>query len=593
MSTSSSHFGFIKTYLSPHISLAIFATFLSLLLGFVVAPFANLVGPALLVLNNDYNTTYHLEELFGEKIAQIIGLFLDANSFQGHQLLAALPLSIFTFGLLRTSLSASIFYSWERIGEFVSVKIRDDLIKAFLFINPENRQEIEKQEENLASSMATDVKMTREYIARFYGGLPRELIQVLVLSLNLWLISADLFYLFMIGIIPSGVILSRVGKKIRRRSKNALDQFSRLTEWLQQRLLGVETIKHYQTEAIETNKMQAIVEDLEKQVIRTIRVKARTSPIIETVAIFALIIVFFFAFRQIENGQLSGNLLLNFFATIGLLSQSAGKLGKHFNSNREASAAISRITEQISAYNKFHTQKIAHNYLASSSPKITCKNLTFRYDQASANALDEFDFEFTSGNFYAILGHSGSGKSTLSKILMAEVQPTSGTIQFHCHSASPILFVPQKVRLLKSHLAANIAYPNSEINRDLVEDVLRKMDLGDYTTRAFEPDVIGELSGGQSQRVLLARVFYHDKEVLIIDEGTSALDPRLEKQFYDDLAQLNKANKIIIAIAHRPAILDYADEVVILEKGKKTASGKVDAIKQHPIFKKFWENIHT
>ena len=112
---------------------------------------------------------------------------------------------------------------------------------------------------------------------------------------------------------------------------------------MQQRLLGVETIKHYRTEAIEVRKMHELTDNLYQRFLKAARVKARTSPLIEALSVASMVVVLVIALRDISTGTLTGSVLLSFFATLGLLSQAAGRLGRYLNSNREGAAAADRL----------------------------------------------------------------------------------------------------------------------------------------------------------------------------------------------------------------------------------------------------------
>ena len=111
-------------------------------------------------------------------------------------------------------------------------------------------------ERSISSSISTDIRYVKEFLVRFLGGIPREFLQFLFLTLTLFLLSSTLFSVFLFGVFPAMFLVRKLGMKLKKRVSNALENYSILTEWLQQRLLGIETIKHYSTEAFESNNMK-------------------------------------------------------------------------------------------------------------------------------------------------------------------------------------------------------------------------------------------------------------------------------------------------------------------------------------------------
>lgn len=557
-----------------------FASFCSLVLGFISATVVSLVGPCMQILvNQDQSKVYEISSLVGPSVGRWLSVLTGESTVTALLLLNFLPFLLLTVAGVKAVFYFLQVYSWERIGELVSKQMRTQLMSAYLSIDPNIRTSAlaVKKESELSSVLSNDIKLMREYLVHFYGGFPREILQVSFMIATLLFLSPKLFCIFFVGVMPAVAITSRLGKKLRRRAARALADYSVLTEWLQQRLIGVETIKHYRTEALEVDKFHKLTDALYLKFYRAAKVKARTSPMVEIVAILSLVVVLFIALSDIEKGALSGSIAMSFFASLALLCQSATALGRYFNSNREGAAAVDRIKEFYLFVKSYHKKDIvAPVAQARESDDIVlkCKDLGVRYPGAKKFALKGFTFSFHKGLIYGISGPSGSGKSTLFSVLLGLQEASEGSFSFFSKSTEEgfkVGYMPQSIRLMRGSLWENIVYP--AVERD--EGRLKKAcDLAGLShSLAALPDGLDTqvglskdpLSGGQVQRVLLARIFYHDYDLILVDEGTSALDPLLEQQIYSGLRALADKGVSILMIAHRKTALDIVDECIYLE----------------------------
>ncbi|MCX6123653.1 MAG: ABC transporter transmembrane domain-containing protein, partial [Proteobacteria bacterium] len=237
------------------------------------------------------------------------------------------------------------WFTWEWIGEQVAKSWRFDVARCFVGIGNEARDDglVKVQEEQLGGLIAQDIRILREFVVHYYGGLPREGLQVAFTGLGLFALSPKLFLIFVLCIAPVGALLSKYGRKIRKRSSRALNDNSQLSEWIQQRLLGLETIKHYGSETKESELMTSASSNLFERFRAAARLKSRTSPVIEAFGVVAMSIALAVAFQDIADHRLSGAVVMSFFSMLALFAQSAAKLGRYMNSNQDGEAAGERI----------------------------------------------------------------------------------------------------------------------------------------------------------------------------------------------------------------------------------------------------------
>jgi len=210
------------------------------------------------------------------------------------------------------------------------------------------------------------------------------------------------------------------------------------------------------------------------------------------------------------------------------------------------------------------------------SHSISIRNVNFWYTGSTEAALKNISLEIEKGDRVGIFGTTGSGKSTFVDILMGLNSPTSGSVFIDSAQICPdnlrgwqshIAHVPQKIFLVDGSVAENVAFgiPADQIDRNKVRECLKSARLADFIMQIDndEDDVIGErgsrLSGGQVQRIGIARALYLEKEVIVFDEATSALDSRTEAEIMDTIYNLSQDLTLII-IAHRLSTLDLCNK---------------------------------
>ena len=301
---------------------------------------------------------------------------------------------------------------------------------AYVRLSPGARRDAEgmKVDASIATGISNDVRMLREYIVHFHGGLPREGLQVLFLGVTIFALSPKLFIAFIAGRAPAALVIRKFGKRLRGRAAKVLSETAELGEWIQQRLLGFETIKHFGTEERECAKLRALNETLLDRMMRAGRLRARTSPLIEAFGVAAIVAILYVALDDARSGRVSGAVLISFFSSIALFAQSGAKLGKYFNSNKEGMAAVDRLA----ACAEFMRGNGVENIAVVSNPglgvAVSCEAIRVRYDGSAAVALDDVSMDFLPGRVYALAGASGAGKTTLFKVILGLVSPDSGNV---------------------------------------------------------------------------------------------------------------------------------------------------------------------
>ncbi|MCX6128618.1 MAG: ABC transporter ATP-binding protein [Proteobacteria bacterium] len=567
----------VYRYLQRRLSSLIIATACTLVLGVVSALSFALVGPALQILTEPASAdqSLSLARLLGDRLGAFAAWLLKQDSFPTSELWQKLPLLIVCTACLRAGLSLIQWFLWERASELVARDMRQDLVEAFLDLHPESRREAMAQvDAELAAHIGSDIRMVREYLVHFFGGFPRELVQVVFYLITLFLLEPSLASFFLLGLGPSALLLSRLGRKLRKRSQAVLNNVSQLSEWLQQRLSGIETIKQFRTEKTELAYMERLSAGLFKDFVRAARIKARTSPLLETVAAAAMMLVLGYAINEIELGKLNSSVLLSFFSVLAILSQSAAKLGRYFNSNKEGAAALRRFEDSMKIMQSGASLTWQAVFDRNQLSALELNQVSYTYPETREPALDNFCFSFSRARIYAIAGPSGSGKSTLLKLILGLWRAQTGELSYGVSGPRDIGYLPQSIQLMTASVAANIAYPEVSWDSDRILLALKQVQILDFVLKMPEgiDTQVGEgansLSGGQAQRLQLARMFYHRFPLVVIDEGTSALDPETEGLIFSILIQMAAAGSTVVMVAHRLSALSIADELLVLRRGR-------------------------
>ena len=211
------------------------------------------------------------------------------------------------------------------------------------------------------------------------------------------------------------------------------------------------------------------------------------------------------------------------------------------------------------------------------------KDISFSYLSSRDFSLKKINFEINKFETLAIIGKSGSGKSTLVDIISGLIEPSSGEIQIdqkvstneYFKIRQNVSYLSQNFFLIDDTILNNIVFDDSENNVNLkrVNELIIKLELEDLIRNSKNGiySYVGEggvqLSGGQSQRIALARCFYSNKDIIILDEATSALDINTENSILNLIKSI-KLNKTIILVSHRKNVLEFADKVLMLDDGK-------------------------
>ena len=320
---------------------------------------------------------------------------------------------------------------------------------------------------------------------------------------------------------------------------------------------------------------------------------------VEATLIVAMLIVVFLVLRANASGGEVVSVLALFAYTGFRVVPSANRIMLNVGYMREAEPWIRAMDADMRKLRVPTPQPFMPSPPLMQST-LACEDVSFRYDDSTAPALDHITFTIARGQSVGIVGPTGAGKSTLVDVLLGLLHPQSGRVLIDGEPLEgrerswqrQIGYVPQDVYLLDDTLRRNIAFgiPDGAIDESRLARAVAHARLDEVVAALPQllDTVIGEhgvrLSGGQRQRVAIARALYHDPPVLVFDEATAALDSQTEREVTEAIANAH-GTRTVIAIAHRLSTVKGCDQLIYLRDGRLAGIGTYEALMQDPEFR--------
>jgi len=405
----------------------------------------------------------------------------------------------------------------------------------------------------------------------------REPLTILFTLIVMFTISPELT-LFVILFIPiSGFIISIIGKKLRKDSKEVQQQQSNFLSMIDETISGQKVIKSFLSESFFDQKFDSINEMLYKFSNKVINRKNLAGPFSEFMGILVIGVLLWFGGKMVLiNETISGTTFIVFMGLAYNILTPAKNLSKSFYSIKKGNAAAERVFEIIEF--KPDNDSNRDQLLETFKDKIEFKNVDFSYGQSKI--LDKISFTIKKGQSVALVGSSGSGKTTIANLLNGFYNSDSGSISIDGMEISSITreslykkisIVTQESILFNDTIMNNIGIGALESNaHEFILEQSEKYDtnIGDYG---------GKLSGGQKQRLTIARAMLKSPSILILDEATSSLDSESEKKIQDAIDKL-MLDKTSLIIAHKFSTIKKCDKIILIDKGRILAEGTHDEL---------------
>ena len=443
---------------------------------------------------------------------------------------------------------------------------------------------------DIVSRATTDVVEVENSILKVIEAYVKEPITI-ILSFGLLLaISWELTLFVMVLFAFIGLVVGRIGKVLKKQSKEAQTKLGNVTSILDETIFGLRIVKAFTAEKYLQKRMSVEDESYRDIIIKANRRKDLSSPLTEFLGITVVCILIWFGGNMVFENKIQPEF---FFVFIGLfynIIAPAKSFSKAFYNIRLGRGALERIEEFLNAPVQIKDTDNAVNKLSIEN-NITYNNVSFTYT-GDYKVLDNFSLDVKKGQTVALVGSSGAGKSTIADLLPRFYDVSSGNIMIDGIDIrnikikdlrSLISIVSQDAILFNDTIYNNIVFGLDNVTPEQVEAAAKKANAHEFIIDAEKGyqtnigDRGAKLSGGQRQRITIARALLRDPKILILDEATSALDSESEKQVQNALLELMK-NRTSIVIAHRLSTIQHADVIVVLERGKIIEKGNHDSL---------------
>jgi subfamily B ATP-binding cassette protein MsbA len=432
----------------------------------------------------------------------------------------------------------------------------------------------------LISRITNDITLVRGAVANGFAEALRQGFLMLVYLFLVFWASWKLAVIALLLFPPAILIIGKFGQKVRKSSVITQEKMGSMTSVLQETISGIRLVKAFVMEKFEIKKFVDTSREYFKTMVKLTRVGSLGPPLTEILGVFGAVLLLWFAGKDILAGNLDpGRFFLFLFAMLSLMQPIRSI--SHLNIDiQQGIAASKRIFEVLDTQPKIknHPEAIKKESLNRS---ISFEKVGFSYD-GEKTVLSDVSFEVKAGEVAALVGPSGAGKSTLVDLLIRFYDPTTGEIKIDGIDLRKVELgslrnlmgiVTQETILFNDTVWNNIAYGYENASESRVYEAAKAANAHSFilaTPHGYQT-VIGDrgvkLSGGEKQRLAIARALFKNPPILIFDEATSSLDSESEALVQEAIDRLMKGRTVFV-IAHRLSTIQHVDKIVVLEHGR-------------------------
>ena len=537
----------------------------------------------------------------------IIGLIDKINSIPKVNLLNWL---IFILGLIFLVKEVFLFfqaYLMSKLGQSVLKDVREAIYKKLLILSNDFYANIQTGE--LVSRITFDVGTIVNSITEGLTDLllqPIQLVIYLVILIGIkiyfsisWGLILITIFIFLLVAFP----VVKIGRKLRKISTATQESMSDINSLLFETIYGIGIVKSFSAEDYQRDKFRMHNNRYFKMLMKSVKRMVVISPVGELVGILCMALVLWFGGKDVVEGRLSAGAFIAFLVALLSLIKPFKRLSKLYGINLQAQAAIVRVFRILDREPAIKDSSTAVS-ISTFKDCIGFKDVDFSYKPEGPVVLKDVNIRLPKGNILAIVGPSGAGKTTLVSLLPRFYDPNKGSVLIDgkyikdlsiASLRGLIGIVTQETILFNDSIRNNIAFgcPDADIE-DIMKaakganahNFIMKIPSG---YESFIGDRGLKLSGGEKQRIAIARALFKDPPILILDEATSQLDTESERLVQDAIDRL-MAHRTVLVIAHRLSTIEHADMIIVLESGRIVESGvHKELLKSSGVYKRLYD----
>ena len=439
---------------------------------------------------------------------------------------------------------------------------------------------------SLQSRFINDLNILREAITRILNNLIRDLFTLFGLLISMiyldWLLTLCVILIYPLCIKP----IIFIGKSTRKHSLKLQEKIASAGAFLSESFSSIAVIKTFNLEGLQKKKAEKKFSDIYRKNIEIIRVRSKVEPTLEIIGGLAISSVIVIAGLRVNSGHIDIGSFSGFISALLIAVQPARALGTLNTVLQEGGASLLRLDDILKKENKIISIKKPKSF-EKVKGEITFKNIFFSYDK-KINSLNSINIKIKARENLVLVGSNGSGKSTFINLIPRLIDPYKGKISIDgidiksleiTKLRSKISLVSQDIILFDLSIIENLKLANETANLDDIIKACKIADAHNFITKFKNgyKTIVGErglkLSGGQRQKIAIARALLKKPKILLLDEATSALDNFSETKILRSLNQYTR-NITTITIAHRVSTILNAKRILFFKDGKIVDQGK-------------------
>ena len=485
----------------------------------------------------------------------------------------------------------------EEVRKDMQCDMLNSLIKA-------DTQKIEsKHTGKFIANLTNDVGMITNLVSTAILNLFKDSLTLIGLLIVMFIQNWKLS-LFAIIMIPLASFFARsLGKRIGKVTGEQMQTAGILTSYLMEIFKNHKLIKIFQKENYENTRAEKFINNFKEKSKKINIVFVRASPIMETLTGIMIAILIFYSGKLIIRGEIDINNFFSFLAAMMLAYQPVRSLATLNISVNQGLVGAKRVLPIIDEKSSLRENPNDKN-INLNQGNILFKNVNFKFDSQNEDTLNSINLNIKGGKMTSLVGHSGAGKSTILNLIPRFYDCKSGDIIIDNQSIyetkisslrNNISLVTQDTTLFDDTIKNNISYSSSNVSQNQIEEAARYSFADEFINKL--PDkydtLIGEngvrLSGGEKQRLSIARAILKKSQIILLDEATSSLDAETEDKIQKAINFLTK-NRTTIVIAHRLSTILNSDKIYVIDSGKVVGEGTHnELLEKSSVYKNFYD----
>ncbi|MBT4324686.1 MAG: ABC transporter ATP-binding protein [Cryomorphaceae bacterium] len=438
---------------------------------------------------------------------------------------------------------------------------------------------------DLMNRISEDVSKVRMYYGPvlMYG--TNAIILFIVIISYMFSVAPKLTIYSLIPLPILSIFIYKISDLINKKSTKVQESLSDLSTYSQESFSGISVLKSFNIQDLIFGKFDKYALESFKNNLSLAKIQAWFFPIILFLIGLSNLIVIYIGGKEFIDGNIEIGVIAEFIIYVNMLTWPVTLVGWVTSIVKQAEASQKRINEFLDSKTKLKNGDLTISKKDSKS--IVFKNVSFKYDQTGIEIFNSFDLKIEEGKTIGIIGKVGSGKTSILDLICRIYDPSSGDIFIGDKNLKSlklselrkiISYVPQNNFLFSESIQRNIQFGNPKATKDQVQKAAVLSEI-DHEILKFEKGyetILGErgvtLSGGQVQRLSIARSFIKDSDIYLFDDCFSSLDSDTEDRIITNLKN-NFNNKTLLIVSHRVSCVRHADKIIVLENGKIVQKG--------------------